>query len=229
MEELKQLKRTLSYEKKMVADRIDAIHKELAALDDVQKTIVIKEINGKCYYYNQWTENKKLRCKSLGPVVPGAIAGLEQEILKKSALEDELYAKEELLCYLEKSIEKTDRKLRRSRKLFNNYTFEVYWKDEITARVYVKGQNIIVSRYTDHPLKQIFAEKKMTRYQLNQVLELRCWDRGRADIQELLGNIGLTEYNPQEIVRRTHGVSYNDYIWIRFFGDKLTSKDVLVR
>ena len=49
------------------------------------------------------------------------------------------------------------------------------------------------------------------------------------DIQELLNRIGLSEYNPQQIVRRTHGVSYNDYIWFRFPGERLTSRDVLVR
>ena len=42
-------------------------------------------------------------------------------------------------------------------------------------------------------------------------------------------NIGLSEYNPYEIVKHTHGVSYNDFIWFRFPGEKLTSKDVLVR
>ena len=39
----------------------------------------------------------------------------------------------------------------------------------------------------------------------------------------------LSEYNPYEIVKHTHGVSYNDFIWFRFLGEKLTSKDVLVR
>ena len=39
----------------------------------------------------------------------------------------------------------------------------------------------------------------------------------------------LSEYNPYEIVKHTHGVSYNDFIWFRFPGEKLTSKDVLVR
>ena len=51
----------------------------------------------------------------------------------------------------------------------------------------------------------------------------------RADIGEKLTNLGLKEYNPYEIVKRTHGVSYNDFIWFRFPGEKLTSKDVLVR
>lgn len=229
MEDLEQLKRILSYEKEMVQSRITEINKELAELGNVQKTIIIKKISGKCYYYNQWMENKKLRCKSLGPVAPGVIADFEQKILKKNELEEELNIKKGVLSYLEETLTRITHEINSNRKIINNYTFEVYWKDEITARVYVKEHDVTVSRFTDHPLKQIFAQKKMTRYQLNRILELRCWERDRADINELLENIGLQEYNPQEIVRKTHGVSFNDYIWIRFPGEKLTSKDVLVR
>ena len=111
----------------------------------------------------------------------------------------------------------------------NKFTFEVYWKDEITARVYVKEKDVTVSRFTENPGKQLFAQKKMTRFQLGKILELRCWEKNRADIGEKLTHLGLKEYNPYEIVKRTHGVSYNDFIWFRFPGEKLTSKDVLVR
>ncbi len=69
----------------------------------------------------------------------------------------------------------------------------------------------------------------MTRYQLNRILELRCFEKGRADIPQILDRLGLNEYNPQELIRKTHGVSHNDYIWFRFPGEKLTAKDVLVR
>lgn len=229
MEDLEQLKRVLSYEKGIAQNRIDQINRELAQLDNVQGTIIIKNIGGKCYYYNQWQENKKLRYKSLGPVAPGLIAEYEQKILRKNELKDELNTKTELISCLEGTLSRISKDINKRRKMINHYTFEVYWKDEITARVYVKEKEVIVSKFTDHPLKQLFAEKKMTRYQLNQILELRCWERGRADINDLLKNIGLTEYNPQEIVRKTHGVSFNDFIWIRFPGEKLTSKDVLVR
>lgn len=229
MEDLEQLKRVLSYEKGIAQNRIDQINRELAQLDNVQGTIIIKNIGGKCYYYNQWQENKKLRYKSLGPVAPGLIAEYEQKILRKNELKDELNTKTELISCLEGTLSRISKDINKRRKMINHYTFEVYWKDEITARVYVKEKDVIVSKFTDHPLKQLFAEKKMTRYQLNQILELRCWERGRADINDLLKNIGLTEYNPQEIVRKTHGVSFNDFIWIRFPGEKLTSKDVLVR
>ena len=86
-----------------------------------------------------------------------------------------------------------------------------------------------MSRFTDNLGKQLFAQKKMTRFQLGKIFEMRCWEKGRPDIMGILKNIGLSEYNPYEIVKHTHGVSYNDFIWFRFPGEKLTSKDVLVR
>ena len=119
--------------------------------------------------------------------------------------------------------------MKKTDSILEDYSFEVYWKDELTASVRVEGKDVLVSRYTDHPLRQLFASEKMTRPQLNRILELRCWDRGRDDINELLAHLGLTEYNPREIVKKTHGVSWNDFIWFRFPGEKLTGKDVLVR
>ena len=117
----------------------------------------------------------------------------------------------------------------RERSLLSDFTFEVYWKDEITARVYVKGADVVVARYTDHPVRQLFAKARMTRLQLNRIFRSRCWEEGRPDNRELLNAIGLEHYDPQKIVQRTHGVSYNDFIWFRFPGEKLTSQDVLVR
>ena len=87
-------------------------------------------------------------------------------------------------------------------RIIEDYSFEVFWKDDITASVNVHGDKVRV---------------------------MRCWDRRREDIDEILVHLGLKEYNPYEIVRKTHGVSWNDYIWFRFPGEKLTSRDVLVR
>ena len=113
--------------------------------------------------------------------------------------------------------------------MLENYSFEVFWKDEKTAHVQVENETVNVERFTEHPLKQLFAEEKMSRYQLNRILELRCWDRGRPDTDEILKYLGLTAYIPYEIIRKTHGVSYNDFIWFRFPGEQISSRDVLVR
>ena len=58
------------------------------------------------------------------------------------------------------------------------------------------GADVTVSRFTEHPLRQLFAKSKMTRHQLNNILISRCWDKGRPDIDRLLENIGLEHYTP---------------------------------
>lgn len=63
-------------------------------------------------------------------------------------------------------------------KILSDYSFEVFWRDEITARVSVKGSRVHVSQYCNHPVKQLFAQENMTRYQLNKILEMRCFDKG---------------------------------------------------
>ena len=192
------------YVQGVIEQRILEIEREMQSLETVRGTIVIKKIRGKLYYYNQWKEDGKRHSKSLGAVRPGSIARQEEAIKK---------ANERL----------------RERSLLSDFTFEVYWKDEITARVYVKGADVVVARYTDHPVRQLFAKARMTRLQLNRIFRSRCWEEGRPDNRELLNAIGLEHYDPQKIVQRTHGVSYNDFIWFRFPGEKLTSQDVLVR
>ena len=44
--------------------------------------------------------------------------------------------------------------------VMNNFSFEVYWKDEITARVYVKKKKVIVSRYTENPRENNYLHQK---------------------------------------------------------------------
>ncbi len=218
----------LAYERGGLQKRIEQIEEELKAYADVTGSIVIKKIHGKTYYYLQWKADGKLCSRSLGVVKPGSIAKEEQRLQEKKALKDELGEKKALLEELDKSLKSVKRQCARKR-ILEDYTFEVYWKDEITARVYVRGADVTVSRFTEHPLRQLFAKNKMTRHQLNNILTSRCWDKGRPDIGQLLEKIGLEHYAPREIVRRTHGVSYNDFIWFRFPGEEITSGDVLVK
>jgi hypothetical protein len=110
-----------------------------------------------------------------------------------------------------------------------DYSFEVYWKNDLTAKVTVTGSEANITRYVIHPHKQLFCSDKMTRYQINKILEMRCFDKGRPDAMEKLKAMGLTEYVPYDIVRITHGVSYNDFIWIRFPNENIKAEDVLVR
>ncbi len=228
MKDINMIYADLLQQKKESVERLVEYQKKLDQLQEKKSNITIKKINGELYYYAQHRENGKVVSKYLGPVNPGSIADEEKKQMQIADLSDKVKKLKLDIESLEQMI-KCFVKRKKQDTILDNFSFEVYWKDDITARVYVKGKNVTVSRFTENPGKQLFAEKKMTRYQLGKIFEMRCWEKERADINEILGNLGLKEYNPYEIVRKTHGVSYNDYIWFRFPGEELSSKDVLVR
>ena len=103
---------------------------------------------------------------------------------------------------------------------------ECYWRDEKTATVRLDKTYAYITRYTNHPVKQIFYADKITRFEFGGILEDRCWDKNRPDIKKLLSLIGLNEYNPYEICKRTHGKMYQDSIWFRFPGEILTYEEI---
>ena len=110
-----------------------------------------------------------------------------------------------------------------------DFSLEVWWKNRLTAKVHSEGTKVYVESTEKNPMKRLFPNMTLSRYQASEVLKMRCWDPGRHDIRELLAACGLTKYVPLDIVRKTHGVSYNDFLWIKFPGEDLRAEDVLVR
>ncbi len=111
--------------------------------------------------------------------------------------------------------------------LFDSYeNFSVYWADEKTADVTFLDNEIKIQRYTINPVKQIFYKDTITSYELGEILTWRCWDKNRENIEKYLFSLGLTEYNPYKICKKTHGVMFQDKIWIKFAGESIKWKDV---
>lgn len=105
----------------------------------------------------------------------------------------------------------------KSKNKWNGSHISVFWKDELTAEVDIQNNKVDIKKYTSDPIKQFFlAFNSMDIVGFSDLLEARCWERERVDILDLLRKIGLDEYDPIEIVRRTFGVSYNDSIWFKF-------------
>ena len=111
--------------------------------------------------------------------------------------------------------------------LFTDFeNFSVFWKDEKTADVFFDEKDIHIKRYTTNPAKQIFFSDKISNYELGEILTWRCWDKNRENIEKYLYELGLTEFNPYKICRKTHGVMYQDKIWFRFEGEIINWKDI---
>jgi hypothetical protein len=112
---------------------------------------------------------------------------------------------------------------------YDKLEFSVFWENEKTADVCADVNTVSIKRYVIHPVKQIFCKDTMTRYELGQILRTRCWDEHREGLPRLLKALGLSEYNPYEICRKTHGVMYQDKIWFRYKGENLTYEDVAIK
>ncbi len=228
MDKTKELYDYLDSRLKIYLDELNQVENKLGKISDISSSIVVKKINGIKYYYEQWRNGDDIKCRSLGKVKPSAVYETEIEIQKKRELNEKV---NELKFLIDSIIREKDELYKQllKKSFADKFTFEVFWKNELSARVSANNSKVHVSRYILHPVRQIFSSDNISRNQLNEVLKLRCLEEGRVDIQSKLKAWGLNEYNPLEIVKKTHGVSFNDYIWIRFPGENITAEDVLVR
>jgi len=200
----------------------------LSAYSKGLKSIVVKSIGDNKYYYKQWRDGEKVKSQHIGKAEPSVAADIENEIVTRKQLEKKKAELTILIKVKKKEVEEL-RKYALEPSIEEDFTFEVFWKNELSARVSVRKNQVHVSRYIKNPVRQIFHANKISRNQLMEILKLRCLEEGRPDINEWLKYRGISSYNPLEIVKKTHGVSYNDYIWIRFPGENLKAEDVLVR
>lgn len=60
-------------------------------------------------------------------------------------------------------------------------------------------------------------------------LKDRCYEDCRANLPEILKQAGLTSNNPYEWVKVCHGVTYEDFFWVKFEGEDICWNDVKVR
>lgn len=110
-----------------------------------------------------------------------------------------------------------------------NVNFEVLYKDTVAAKVAIKGSKTYIKRFDDCPIHYLFPAEEMDTYGALEILEGRCFPRNRDNVDDLLQRLGLEHYHPLDIIRKTHGLMRNDYVWIRFEGEDLTYDDVKIR
>ena len=77
--------------------------------------------------------------------------------------------------------------------------------------------------------RQPFGGDKLDLERVYNFLKGRCYEDGRGDLREILEQAGLDNNNPWEWVKISHGVTYEDLLWVRFPGETLTWEDVKVR
>ncbi len=109
------------------------------------------------------------------------------------------------------------------------YSVSVYYKDRKTADIIVNEDNVIYKRYSEDIMSVPFMFEP-TKEHIVEFIKSRCISKERVEnTPGYLENLGLSSYEPLEIVKKTHGIMWEDYMWIKFPDDNITWEDVKVR
>lgn len=77
-------------------------------------------------------------------------------------------------------------------------------------------KDLSVENYTDNLVKTAFGKNEIPTWQdFENFLEERCIPHSRSGLREYLETIGVEEYNPLEIIKKTQGRMAEDDQWIR--------------
>lgn len=109
--------------------------------------------------------------------------------------------------------------------------FTVMHKNEPVAVVKITDdkRGVTIDKLIPDCIRQPFGGDRQDLERVYNFLKDRCYEDGRGDLPEILAQAGLESNNPWEWVKLSHGVTYEDFFWIRFPGEDLTWEDVKVR
>lgn len=109
----------------------------------------------------------------------------------------------------------------------------VMWKNEKVAEITLSKDH--KKCYIDRLVKT-FPKQPFMDFNNNNIsyvydfLKSRCYDDNRVNIKEILDAHGMTWNNPWQWCKKTHGVNYDDFWWIKYPEDNdLKWEDVKVR
>ena len=102
--------------------------------------------------------------------------------------------------------------------LYNtDYSIKVYSKEQLVCEIIVAGSNVSFTNHTDNVLQLPFGVRDIaTIDDLEDFFEDRCFPRERVNCKEILHKLGLDCYEPELICRKTHGLQFDDFIWLQF-------------
>ena len=106
--------------------------------------------------------------------------------------------------------------------------FDVLWKDTVVSHVTCTEDDPLVHviSYSDNIVENPLHFETITKMDLDTFIQSRCFEKCNANCEFFLKDMGLSSYNPWEIVKITHGFMWEDFTWIRFEGETLQWRDI---
>lgn len=109
-----------------------------------------------------------------------------------------------------------------------DYIFDVMNQDRLVAHVDTTKDPMVI-KYWEKPGIQPFMGGPINVKRIESFLATRVFDRERPDARELLDLLEIEEYDPYEIVKKTHGMLIQDFTWIRFPNERIEWNDIAIR
>ncbi len=109
--------------------------------------------------------------------------------------------------------------------------YEIMYMNQIIDEVVIStGRKfVLLIKKTRNRLLQPFYRDRITIFELYNFLKDRCYEDGRADLNNILNKANLKDNNPYEWIKVSHGVTWEDYFWIREKGEDISWEEVRVR
>ena len=111
------------------------------------------------------------------------------------------------------------------------YSVKVYNKNELITTINVDGENVT---FENHPTKKIWQpfgiKEQVSWTDLDAFYKDRSVSNARENIVELLRHLDVDSFDPEYICRKTHGVQFDDFIWLQFSDEpQVTFDDIKLR
>lgn len=108
------------------------------------------------------------------------------------------------------------------------YNFTVMFENTPVTNVLISDDHkkVQIEKLVPDSIIQPFGGNDLSLDRVYRFLKSRCYEDNRADLQEILMQANLTANDPWKWNQITHGVMWDDQIWIRYEGETLRWEDV---
>lgn len=108
--------------------------------------------------------------------------------------------------------------------------YEIMYKNEKVTDICIRNNTCVaIKKYTNVFYKQPFLSDRTDILYVYDFFKSRCYEDNRADLKQILIEAGLLHNDVWQWVELTHGVTYDDFWWIKHPEEELTWEQVKIR
>jgi len=105
---------------------------------------------------------------------------------------------------------------------------QLFCENDLKTDIYIKNGNIEFKKYDNRLGYQLFIFDNITIQDIKNCFEIRAIPKNRTNINKILNNLGLKEYDIYDVIKATHGISPSDSFWFKFDDENIKYEDIKI-